>query len=90
MQHLIYEARAAMEEGRAEDAMKILENSKLDGNREVLFLKGEASYQLQNWGEAINYFRDYRTGNPNDGKAQAYIDMIENILSFYHPDHFNP
>jgi hypothetical protein len=53
-------------------------------------LKGEASYHLQQWGSALNYFRKVLELAPEDSKAKAYIEMIQNILSFYHTDFFNP
>ncbi len=89
-EHLISEARNALEQGRAEDTLKILQDSYLNDIDEVIFLKGEASYHLQKWGESVNYFRDSQSRNPEDLRAQVYIEMIQNILSFYHTDQFNP
>jgi hypothetical protein len=87
---IIFKARESLEQGRAEETLEMLHDSKLNDNSEALFLKGEASYHLQKWGEAMNYFRDYQSGNPEDQRAQVYIDMIQSILSFYHTDQFNP
>jgi len=89
-EYLILMAKSALAQSKAAEVMEILQDSKLDDNSEVLYLKGEASYRLQNWGESINYFRDFQSKNPDDKKAQAYIEMIQNILTFYHKDHFNP
>lgn len=83
-------AKAAFEEGSIEETLDILKNNVSDENINILFLKGEASYYLQNWGDSLNYFRKVLVINPENTKAKTYIDMIQNILSFYHTDFFNP
>lgn len=88
--YIISKARKSLEQGRAEDALKMLQDSNLNDNSEALFLKGEACYHLQKWGESLNYFRDYQFRNPEDQRVQVYIEMIQNILTFYHTDQFNP
>jgi hypothetical protein len=88
--NIISKARESLEQGRAEDTLEMLQDSELNDNSEALFLKGEASYQLQRWGESMNYFRRYQSIIPEDERANAYIEMIQSILSFYHTDQFNP
>jgi tetratricopeptide (TPR) repeat protein len=87
---LILEARNALTQGKAEEALEILQKFNLEDNSEALFLKGEACYHLQKWGESMNCFRSYLSKDPGDQRAKAYVDMIQNILSFYHSDQFNP
>jgi Flp pilus assembly protein TadD len=83
-------ARTAMDEGNPEAVLSVLNTSKAYKSARIYFLQGEAFYHLQQWGNALNYFRKVLELAPEDSKAKAYIEMIQNILSFYHTDFFNP
>jgi tetratricopeptide (TPR) repeat protein len=88
--NLISLVKEALEQGRAEEALNLLQNSKLNEDKEALFLKGEVYYHLQKWGESMNCFRNYLSSHPEDQRANSYIEMIQSILAFYHTDQFNP
>jgi tetratricopeptide (TPR) repeat protein len=89
-EELYNKARAALDEGKPEEVLSLLNTSNAYKSAGIYFLKGEASYHLQQWGSALNYFRKVLELAPEDSKAKAYIEMIQNILSFYHTDFFNP
>jgi len=80
--YIIKSAQEAFEQGRMEEALSILKVEALNNDITALYMKGEASYNLQRWGEALNYFRIVVENNPGDIKAKTYVQMINNILSF--------
>jgi hypothetical protein len=87
---LIAEASGAWKNGNPERALSLLGVNVLKDSPEAVFLKGEIHYSLQNWGEALNCFRLCLHLDPDFVAAQTYVDLIMNILSFFHTDHFNP
>jgi hypothetical protein len=86
----IGEARRLWKEGEAELALSLLHHPSLKENREANFLTGEIHYNNQNWGPALNSFRQCLHIDPEFKAAQTYVDLILNILGFFHTDHFNP
>jgi len=87
---LIVEARATWQGGDSERALEVLSHPSLEENAHALFLMGEIHYSRQNWGTALNCFRRCRLINPNFDGALTYVDLILNILGFFHTDQFNP
>lgn len=87
---LLNRAQEAYNEGRLDEVMTILQDEQFNDNLQALFLKGEAFYKLQKWGEALNCFSVYLEKDPFNVKAKTYIEMIKNILGFHHKDFFNP
>jgi tetratricopeptide (TPR) repeat protein len=87
---ILASARIALKEGDSEKAIKLLEDNCLKENASALFLMGEIFYNRQEWGSALNSFRRCQILEPNQKAAQAYIDLIMNILGFFHTDQFNP
>lgn len=87
---ILIEAREALEQNRMEEALEILTNQKLVESNEVLLLKGEILYKLERWGEAHNTFARILELFPQDTRASSYIELIQNILQFYHKDLLNP
>ncbi len=88
--NLINDARIAWKEGDAERAIGMLSHDSLKENAETHFLMGEIHYNKQNWGAALNSFRRCLQINPEQKAAQTYVDLILNILGFFHTDQFNP
>ena len=88
--NLIKNARDAFEAGRMEEVLNILNGEIINEHISVLYLKGEALYNLQRWGDSLNIYIKIIEKNPEDTKAKTYIEIINNILSFYHTDFFNP
>ena len=86
----IGEAKAAVESGRTEDAIGILDQLIIENYKEAVFMKGEIYFKLQLWGKALNEFSLYRDFFPDDKRADSYCLMIRNILGFYHRDLYNP
>lgn len=84
------EARREWKEGRPERALSLLKESALKDDPGALFLQGEIQYSMQNWGEALNSFRKCLRYDPYSREAKTYVDLIMNILGFFHTDHFNP
>ena len=87
---LLSQAREAYNKGNMDDVMAILQNERFNDNLQALFLKGEAFYKLQKWGDALNCFSVFLEKKPDDSRATAYIELIRNILGFHHKDFFNP
>lgn len=83
-------ARAEWREGRVENALLVLKESTLKDTYTALFLQGEIQYSLQNWGEALNSFRHCLQLDPDSREAKTYVELILNILGFFHTDQFNP
>jgi predicted negative regulator of RcsB-dependent stress response len=90
MKDLMIEARVAFGEGKLEEALGMLEGASMEDNPEACFLMGEIYYNQQNWGAALNQFRACLVLDEDNKPAQTYVDMILNILSFFHTDQFNP
>lgn len=83
-------ARTAWQEGRTEEALLLLQQPVLKEDVGALFLMGEIYYNSQKWGAALNSFNRCLQRQPDLQAAQTYVDMIKNILSFFHTDQFNP
>jgi len=90
LEEIISGARVALDNGLPEKALEILGSQAFANNGDVLFLKGEIYFKLQQWGEALNQFSRFLEKFPDDSKAQSYCQMIRNILGFYHKDLYNP
>jgi len=84
------QAKAALDDGMPDRALRILDTLSVGNTGEVLFLKGEIYFKLQKWGEALNHFSAYQEQFPDEKQAESYILMIQNILGFYHRDLYNP
>ena len=90
MNELILKARQYWKEGDSEKALLLLNDPLLAGEAEASFLAGEIHYNQQNWGAALNSFRRSLHIDPQKETAQTYVDLILNILGFFHTDQFNP
>lgn len=90
MSDLIAEAHELWKSGSPEKALALLEHDALKESTEAIFLKGEILYSMQNWGGALNSFRHCLLLDPGFKAAQTYVDLILNILGFFHTDQFNP
>lgn len=90
MKDIIAEALQIWQDGDAEKALQLLGDSSLKANAEAQFLCGEIQYNHQNWGAALNSFRTCLQIDPEMRSAQTYVDLIQNILGFFHTDQFNP
>lgn len=87
---LLIQAQESYNEGKLDEVMAILQDEQFKDNLQAIFLKGEALYKLQKWGEALNCFSVYLEKDPLNVKVKSYIEMIQNILGFHHKDFFNP
>ena len=87
---ILKSAKEALAENREQEALAILNKTTSESSSEVIFLKGEIYFKLQNWGEALNQFLLFLELHPLDQKAKSYCTMIQNILGFYHKDLYNP
>jgi tetratricopeptide (TPR) repeat protein len=87
---MIKSAREAFVNGDLELTLKILDNEKLLESAEACFLRGEAFYKSQKFGDSLNNFKKVLEINPENENAQTYVDMINNILNFYHKELYNP
>jgi len=90
MKIMILKAQQLREEGDFQGALSLLNQPSLKGDGEAAFLAGEIHYNNQNWGDALNSFRNCLQIDPAKTGAQTYVDLILNILGFFHTDQFNP
>ena len=87
---LIIEANRIWKTGESAEALRLLGHPSLTENPQADFLAGEIHYNNQNWGLALNSFRRCIQLDPKNRAAQTYVDLILNILGFFHTDQFNP
>lgn len=87
---IIYVVRECLAANKPREALAILKSQFSGNDFEILFLKGEIHYKLQEWGEALNHFNLFLEKFPTDTKALAYCSMIYNILGFHNKDLLNP
>jgi tetratricopeptide (TPR) repeat protein len=90
LEFVLNAAKNAIEQGRPEEALMVLDKLTVENNGEAIFLKGEIYFKLQKWGEALNQFSLFLEQFPTDTKAKSYCTMIHDILDFYHKDLYNP
>ena len=90
IENLILEARNSWKEGDIQKALDWLGKPPLSESIDAVFLMGEIHYSNQNWGPALNCFRKCLQINPEFLAAQTYVELILNILGFFHTDQFNP
>ncbi len=90
MEDLIVEAREIWKAGDPTRAVALLDNPALKDNPEAIFLRGEIHYNNQEWGAALNSFRRCLQLDDSFKAARTYIDLILNILGYFHTDQFNP
>jgi hypothetical protein len=90
MNDIISSAREIWKAGESERALQLLGNPELFENADAFFLSGEIHYSCQAWGPALNCFRRSLQIDPDYAAAQTYVDLILNILGFFHTDQFNP
>lgn len=70
----------------------IRKNELFTKSDELLGLKAEGveHYKRNEWGKALNAFRNALRINPDDTEAGEYVKMIEEILAFRYTDIYNP
>jgi len=91
MNERLTKAKEAYESGDLDEVFSLLDNRNVEeGNVEVDILLGLTYYKMQQWGDALNHFRAVTSIEPENKNAKGYIDMIQNILKFYHKDMYNP
>jgi len=78
--------------GNLEEAEKqTLEALKVNADSlDLYFLLGEIYSKKQQWGKAVNQFRNVLELDPKNKKAETRIKMISSIFNFFNPDQFNP
>lgn len=87
----LMKAREAYERGELDEVFSLLNDGEVtDSDTAVNMLLGMSYYKLQQWGKALNCFNTVISVEPENKNAQGYIDMIQNILKFYHKDLYNP
>ncbi len=65
----------------------------LDGlseNEEALLLLGELYYRQGRSVDALNRFNAVLCMHPDNTKAKAYVEMINDVLDFFYKDRLNP
>ncbi|GET22490.1 tetratricopeptide repeat protein [Prolixibacter denitrificans] len=91
MNEKLTKAKEAYERGELEEVFSILNNDEINElDSTVNMLLGMSYYKMQEWGKALNCFNAVVSVEPENKNAKGYIDMIQNILKFYHKDRYNP
>jgi len=91
MNEKLTKAKEAYERGELKEVFSLLNNGEVDElDSTVNMLLGMSYYKMQEWGKALNCFNAVVSVEPENKNAKGYIDMIQNILKFYHKDRYNP
>jgi uncharacterized protein HemY len=91
MSEKLTKAKEAYERGALEEVFALLDSAHVDEyDSAANMLLGMSYYKMQEWGKAQNYFHAVLSVEPENKNAKGYIEMIQNILTFYHKDHYNP
>lgn len=91
MNEKLTKAKEAYERGELEEVFSLLNNDEVDElDSTANMLLGMSYYKMQEWGKALNCFNAVVLVEPENKNAKGYIDMIQNILKFYHKDRYNP
>lgn len=91
MNEKLTKAKEAYERGELKEVFALLGDGKVnESNPEADMLMGMSYYKMQEWGKALNCFNAVVSVDPENKNAKGYIDMIQNILKFYHKDRYNP
>jgi nicotinate-nucleotide adenylyltransferase len=91
MKENLTKAKEAYEQGELDEVFSLLNNGEVnESDSEANMLLGMSYYKKQQWGNALNCFNAVTLVEPENKNAKGYIDMIQNILKFYHKDRFNP
>ncbi len=86
------EIREWIEKGDRKEALRLLEEElrRCPEDEEMLLLGGELWYAEGKMADALNKFNALLRLNPSHRKATNYVTMINNILSYYCKDMYNP
>lgn len=87
------DVKLLVKEGRKQEAITMLQQmlEKNEGEREqVLFELGVLYNGTGDTTRALNCLNEVMRLNPDNTKAQAYLDMINGILNYYCKDLLNP
>lgn len=87
---ILSDAKIAFAEGNVEEALRLVDNLTGIEDFDLWFFRGEIYFKLQRWGNTLNCFRRAGVIAPENVQVNTYVEMINNILSFYHTDQFNP
>ena len=87
---ILSDAKIAFAEGNVEEALRLVDDLTGIEDFDLWFFRGEIYFKLQRWGNALNCFRRAGVIAPENVQVNTYVEMINNILSFYHTDQFNP
>ena len=87
---ILSDAKIAFAEGNVEEALRLVDDLTGIEDFDLWFFMGEIYFKLQRWGNALNCFRRAGVIAPENVQVNTYVEMINNILSFYHTDQFNP
>lgn len=91
MKDLLEKTRKLIKDGKADEAISLLENiirSENVSSDEVYYQLGNAHRKLGNWQGALNNYQEAVNINP-DSPAREARQMIMDILNFYNKDMFN-
>lgn len=57
---------------------------------EAFMLKAKILYRQQKWGDTLNILNKILNIDPTNKQACNYKTIIQNILTFWHKDNYNP
>ena len=86
------EIQRLMDAGKLEQAEALLveELKESPADAGLHFLLGQIAYKKQQWGQAINHYRNVLDIDPRYPGAQSQIDLANAILGYFNPEMFNP
>ncbi|HOO83655.1 MAG TPA: hypothetical protein PLS94_03755 [Prolixibacteraceae bacterium] len=94
MNDKLINATAAFENNNLNESLQIVEaiidqQSETDAI-EALLLKAKILYKQQQWGNTLNVLNRILDIAPNNEQASNYKKIVQNILTFWHKDNYNP
>lgn len=75
---------------KVEQAKAAFEVYPEENSVEYLLISGNIEQRLQNWKEAMNAYSKVLELEPENKLAKNNLHIIQNILSFWNPELYNP
>ncbi|MBN2261648.1 MAG: hypothetical protein JW735_01980 [Prolixibacteraceae bacterium] len=94
MNNNLIKATMAFEDNNLDESLRLVETIIEQQNEtdftDALLLKAKILYKQQKWGDTLNILNKILDIAPNNEQASNYKTIVQNILTFWHKDNYNP
>jgi tetratricopeptide (TPR) repeat protein len=94
MNNNLIKATMAFEDNNLDESLRLVETIIEQQNEtdftDALLLKAKILYKQQKWGDTLNILNKILDVDPNNEQASNYKTIVQNILTFWHKDNYNP